>query len=181
MKETRQKMSHVLELLAAELATLKAGKATPALVERIMVDAYQTKMPVVELATITTPEPSQLLVAPFDQSVIRNIEKALALDRGLGLQPVIDGEVIRIKIPPLTEEKRKELVKLLQRQLESARIMIRQVRSEKMTQLKHAFENQEIFEDDRRGQERELQKLTDEMNEKIEEIGQRKEQELLRI
>jgi len=81
----------------------------------------------------------------------------------------------------LTEEKRKELVKLLQRQLESARIMIRQVRSEKMTQLKHAFENQEIFEDDRRGQERELQKLTDEMNEKIEEIGQRKEQELLRI
>ena len=181
MKETRQKMSHVLELLAAELATLKAGKATPVLVERIMVDAYQTKMPVVELATITTPEPSQLLVAPFDQSVIRNIEKALALDRGLGLQPVIDGEVIRIKIPPLTEEKRKELVKLLQRQLESARIMIRQVRSEKMTQLKHAFENQEIFEDDRRGQERELQKLTDEMNEKIEEIGQRKEQELLRI
>jgi len=181
MKETRQKMSHVLELLAAELATLKAGKATPALVERIMVDAYQTKMPVVELATFTTPEPSQLLVAPFDQSVIRNIEKALALDRGLGLQPVIDGEVIRIKIPPLTEEKRKELVKLLQRQLESARIMIRQVRSEKMTQLKHAFENQEIFEDDRRGQERELQKLTDEMNEKIEEIGQRKEQELLRI
>lgn len=181
MKATSQKMNHVLELLASELATLKAGKATPALVERIMVDAYQTKMPLVELATITTPDPGMLLVAPFDQTIIKNIEKALSLDRGLGLQPVIDGGAIRIKIPPLTEEKRQELVKLLHRHLESARIMIRQVRSEKMTELKHAFENKEIFEDDRRQQERELQDLTDEMNEKIEEIGERKERELLQI
>jgi len=181
MTLTRQKMEKILGLLASELASLRAGRATPALVEKIMVEAYETKMPLVELATITTPEPDQLVVTPFDQSIIKNMEKALGMDRGLGLQPVIDNEVIRIKIPPLTEEKRQELVKALHRRMESGRIMIRQARAEKMAEIKRGFEAHEIYEDERRRQEKELQKLTDEMTEKIQQMGQSKEQELMKI
>jgi len=181
MEQVRQKMNQVLELLASELAVFKAGRATPGLVEKIPVEAYEAKMPLAELATITAPEPNQLLITPFDQTIIKNIEKALSLDRGLGLSPVVDGTVIRLNIPPLTEEKRKELVKILHQKMEAAKIMIRQVRSEKMAELKRAFEKGEIYEDDRRQKEKELQALTDEMNEKIGQMGKSKESELLQI
>jgi len=181
MEEVRQKMNQVLELLASDLAVLRVGRATPALVEKIMVEAYETKMPLVELATISSPEPNQLLITPFDQTIIKKIERALAMDRGLGLAPVIDGNLIRIKIPPLTEEKRKELVKVLHRKLEAARIMIRQVRAEKMAEIKRNFESKEIHEDERRQLGEEIQKITDEMTEKIEAMGQAKEQELMKF
>lgn len=181
MEQARQKMNQVLELLAEELASLKAGRATPAMIEKISVEAYGQKMPLVELATISTPEPSQLLVAPFDQSIIKNIEKSLSLDRGLGLQPVVDGSVIRLNIPPLNEEKRRGLVKLLSQKLEAARIMIRQVRAEKKASIKKSFELKETHEDERRDQEQELQDLTDEMNAKVKQIGENKEKELMSI
>ena len=129
MDEVQQKMTKALEILRQDLVNLKVGRATPALVEQIQVEAYESKMPLVELATITSPEANQLLITPFDQTIIRNIEKALALDRDLGLSPVIDGEVVRLTIPPLNEERRRELVKLLKQKLEAARIMIRQIRS----------------------------------------------------
>ncbi len=121
MDDVRQKMEKALEILRQDLVSLKVGRATPDLVEQIQVEAYETKMPLVELATITSPEPNQLLITPFDQAIIRNIEKALALDRGLGLSPVVDGEVVRIVIPPISEERRKELTKLLGQKIESAR------------------------------------------------------------
>jgi len=181
MQQTRQKMNKVLELLSSELASFKAGRATPAMVEKIMVEAYETKMPLVELTTIATPKPDQLLITPFDQAIIKNIEKALSMDRGLGLSPVVDGNIIRLKIPPLTEEKRKELVKVLYRKLEAARVMIRQVRAEKMAEIRRAFESKEIHEDQRRQIGEDLQKLTDEMTEKVEEMGKTKEQELMQI
>lgn len=174
-------MNQVLEMLGVELASFKAGRATPALVEKIIVEAYDTKMPLVELATISAPEPTQLLITPFDQVILKNIEKALSMDRGLGLSPVIDGTVIRLKISPLTEEKRQELVKVLHQKLEAARVMIRQVRAEKMAEIKRAFEAKKVHEDQRRQQQEELQKLTDEMIGKIEEMGKNKEQELLQI
>lgn len=181
MQQARQKMNKVLELLSSELAGFKAGRATPAMVEKIMVEAYETKMPLVELATIATPKPDQLLITPFDQAIIKNIEKALSMDRGLGLSPVVDGNIIRLKIPPLTEEKRKELVKVLHQKLEAARVMIRQVRAEKMAEIRRAFESKEIHEDQRRQMGEDLQKLTDEMTEKVEEMGKTKEQELMQI
>ena len=181
MEEVRQKMNQILELLASELATFKAGRATPALVERIMVEAYNTKMPLVELATISAPEPKQLLITPFDQTIIKEIERALAVDRGLGLSPAVDGNAIRLKIPSLTEEKRQELVKVLHQKLESAKIMIRQARGEKMAEIKRAFEKRETHEDERRHQEEELQKITDEMTGRVEATGKAKEQELLQI
>lgn len=181
MQQTRQKMSDVLAMLASELASFKAGRATPALVEKIMVEVYGTKMPLVELATISIPESNQLVVTPFDQTIIKNIEKALSMDRGLGLSPVVDGNAVRLKIPPLTEEKRKELVKVLHQKLEAARVMIRQVRAEKMAEIRRAFESKEIHEDQRRQMGEDLQKLTDEMTKKVEEMGKTKEQELMQI
>lgn len=181
MDDVRQKMEKALELLRQDLVSLKVGRATPDLVEQIQVEAYETKMPLVELATITSPEPNQLLITPFDQAIIRNIEKALALDRGLGLSPVVDGEVIRIVIPPISEERRKELTKLLGQKIESARIMIRQTRQGKMQEMRRAFDNKEISEDDRFQKEKKLQEITDEFNQRIGEIGRQKEEQLLTI
>ena len=181
MDEVQQKMTKALEILRQDLVNLKVGRATPALVEQIQVEAYETKMPLVELATITSPEPKQLLITPFDQTIIRNIEKALALDRDLGLSPVVDGEVIRLTIPPLNEERRRELVKLLRQKLESARIMIRQVRQGKIREIRGAFENKEISEDEKFRREKELQDITNEFNQKIAEIGRQKEKQLLAI
>ena len=181
MDEVQQKMTKALEILRQDLVNLKVGRATPALVEQIQVEAYETKMPLVELATITSPEPKQLLITPFDQTIIRNIEKALALDRDLGLSPVVDGEVIRLTIPPLNEERRRELVKFLRQKLESARIMIRQVRQGKIREIRGAFENKEISEDEKFRREKELQDITDEFNQKIAEIGRQKEKQLLAI
>ena len=139
MDDVRQKMEKALEVLRQDLVSLKVGRATPDLVEQIQVEAYETKMPLVELATITSPEPNQLLITPFDQTIIRNIEKALALDRGLGLSPAVDGEVVRIVIPPISEERRKELTKLLGQKIESARIMIRLARQDKMQEMRRVL------------------------------------------
>ena len=181
MDEVQQKMTKALEILRQDLVNLKVGRATPALVEQIQVEAYETKMPIVELATITSPEPKQLLITPFDQAIIRNIEKALALDRDLGLSPVVDGEVIRLTIPPINEERRKELVKLLRKKLESARIMIRQIRQNKIREVRGAFENKEVSEDEKFRREKELQDLTDEFNQKIADMGRQKEKQLMAI
>ncbi|OGV90005.1 ribosome recycling factor [Microgenomates group bacterium RBG_19FT_COMBO_39_10] len=174
-------MEKVLDLLRQELVSLKVGRATPALVEQIQVEAYETKMPLVELATIASPESNQLLITPFDQAITRNIEKALSLDRDLGLNPVVDGEAIRLVIPPLNEERRKELVKVLGQKLESGRVMIRQVRQDKMQEIRSAFENKEISEDEKFRREKELQEITNEFNQKIAEIGKQKEDQLLSI
>jgi ribosome recycling factor len=179
--EVQQKMEKVLDLLHQELVSLKVGRATPALIEQIQVEAYETKMPLVELATISAPETNQLLVTPFDQAILRNIEKALSLDRELGLNPVVDGEAIRLTIPPLSEERRKELVKVLGQKLESARVMVRQVRQDKMQEIRSAFENKEISEDEKFRREKELQDVTNEFNQKIAEIGKQKEDQLLTI
>ncbi len=181
MDDIRQKMEKAIEVFRRDLVNLKVGRAAPDLVEQIQVEAYETKMPLVELATITSPEPNQLLITPFDQAIIRNIERALALDRGLGLSPAVDGEVIRIVIPPISEERRKELTKLLGQKIESARIMIRQARQGKMQELRRAFDNKEISEDDRFQKEKQLQEMTDEFNQRIGEIGRQKEEQLLNI
>jgi len=181
MEQVRQKMEKVLELLRQDLVHQLADRATPGLVERVMVEAYETRMPLVELATIAAPGPNQLLITPFDQTIIKKIEKALAMDRGLGLSPVVDENVIRVNVPPLTEERRKELVKVLHQKLEAARIMIRQARREVMTGIRQRAANKELNEDEKFQEEKELQKLTDDFNEKIASIGKVKEEELMKI
>lgn len=177
----RDQMHQVLEMFQDDLATLKTGRATPALVEKVMVEAYETKMPLVELATITAPIPNQLLITPFDQAVVKNIERALSVDRNLGLSSVVDKNVIRVSIPPLTEERRRELVKVLGQKLEAAKVMLRGVRRDRMVEIKRRFETKELNEDEKFKEEEEVQKLTDEFNEKVREAGGRKETELLTV
>lgn len=181
LEETKSKMEKAIGLLRQDLATLKTGRANPSLVEQIRIEAYETNMPLVELATISVQEANQLVIAPFDQAVIRNIEKALAMDRGLGLVPIIDGAVIRVNIPPLTTERRQALVKQLGQKLEGCRIMIRQIRGDEMRKIKDAFENSQLSEDERFRQEEELQKTTDGFNDRIAEMGKQKEAELTSI
>jgi len=177
----RQKMDSVLTDLRQDIVTIKTGRATPALIEQIIVDAYESKMPLVELASITAPDASQLLVTPFDQTLVRNIEKALAVDRNLGLSPSVEGTVVRLKIPPLTEERRKEFVKVLGQKLEAGKIMVRQIRGEEMRRIRTLAQDKELTEDEAFRAEGDLQKITDEFNGKIEEIGKQKETEILSV
>lgn len=180
-EEIRNKMKKVIDFLIDDLNSLQVGRANPSVIEKIMVEAYDSKMPLVELATIMSSESSQLVVTPFDQTILKNIERALSMDRGLGLIIKLEENNIRVQFPPLTEERRQEFAKLLKQKVESARVMIRQTRHEKQSEVKRGFENKEIDEDQKFNQEKELQDLTDEFNKKIEEIGQQKEKELLSI
>jgi len=181
LNNVRDKMAKALQVLAEDLSTLRTGQASPALIEKIIVEAYEGKFPLVELATITTSGPNQLLVTPFDQTIIGNIHRSLSMDRNLGLMAIVDANVIRVQIPPLTQERRQEFTKLLHQKLEAGRVMIRQARHEKMADINQAFEAKQMSEDEKFRLQQELQKITDEFNEKIEEIGQRKEKELLAI
>ncbi|HUW21660.1 MAG TPA: ribosome recycling factor [Candidatus Bathyarchaeia archaeon] len=171
-------MQKTLQFLKDELAQIKTGRATPSLVEKIVVDAYETRMPLVELATIGAPEPNELVITPFDQSIIKNIERAVSERHELRLSPVVDEQVIRIKIPPLTEERRKELARVLSQKLEAGRVAIRQIRHEERSNLKKLSEDGGINEDEKRKYEDDLQKLTEEMNGEIETAGEVKEKEI---
>jgi len=181
VEEIRQKMSKVIDFLVEDLQSLQVGRANPSVIEKIMVEAYESKMPLVELATIMPAESNQLIVTPFDQTVLKSIERALSMERDLGLMVKTEENDIRVQFPPLTEERRQEFTKLLSQKIEATRVMIRQIRHERMSELKRAFENKEIDEDQKFNQEKELQDLTDEFNKKIEDIGQQKEKELLSI
>ena len=181
LTEVGDKMDKVIEFFVDDLRFLQAGRASPSLIEKIVVEAYDSKMPLVELATIVSSDVNQLTITPFDQTIIKNIERALSMDRNLGLIVRPEESAVRVEFPPLTEERRQEFSKLLRQKIESARVMIRQIRHEKITETKRAFENKEIDENSKFNQEKELQKLTDEFNKKIEEIGQQKEKELLSI
>jgi len=172
-------MQKATDLLQEELSQIKAGRANSSLVEKIMVEAYDTQMPLVELASITVPDPNQLLVSPFDKSIIGEVQRAIGSRRELGLSASVDGEVIRITIPPLTEERRLGLIKVIGQKLEIARVMIRQERGEMMIQIKRSAEAKELNEDEKFELEKKVQDLTDEFNEKIGNIGKQKEQELL--
>lgn len=176
-----EKMDKALEVVATDVASIRAGRASPALVEKMMVEAYDTRMPMVELATISAPEPSLLVISPFDQTVLRNIEQAIASHKEMQFSVAVDGAVIRVKIPPLTSERREEFVRLLRQKLETGKVMIRQVRQEKRNEIKNAFEANEISEDAKFALEEDLQKITDEYMEKIDELGKRKEEELTSV
>jgi len=181
LSELRVRMQKAVDLLQEELSQVKAGRASPSLVEKIMVEAYDTQMSLVELASITTPDPNQLLVSPFDKSIIGEIQRAIGSRQELGLSASVDGEVVRIIIPPLTEERRQELIKVIGQKLEITRVMVRQERGELMAQIRRSAEAKELNEDEKFEMEKKVQDLTDEFNEKIGSIGKQKEQELLSL
>ena len=181
LNETREKMEKALEALSNDLSSLRTGQANPSLIEQMMIEAYKTRMPLLELATITVAEPDQLLVAPFDQTIIKNIERTLTMERNLGLSVRSEENVIHVQIPPLSEERRKEFIKILHQKLEAGRVMIRQVRHEAMGSIEQGFTAKGLSEDEKFRSQQDLQKLTDEFNEKIEEMGEKKEAELMAI
>jgi len=175
-------MQSSLDAVASDIAGIRTGRATPSLVENIVCPAYggTQRLKIMELATISAPDPSQLIINPWDKSIIGDIRKGI-LEAGIGMNPSIDGEIIRISMPPMTTEDREKYVKLLSGKLENGKVIIRQVRADEMHEIKKKFEAKEITEDEKFGDEKKLQEVTDEFVGKIEEMGEKKKVELLQI
>lgn len=178
----RSKMQQVLDLITSDIGSIRTGRVTPSLVEGLMVAVYggTQKLRIVELASISAPDPQTLVIDPWDKSIIGEIRQGI-MAANVGMNPMIDGEILRISFPLLTTEDREKYVKLLSTKLETGRIMVRQVRAEGMHEIKKKFEAKELSEDEKFSQEKRLQEITDEFIRKIDETGERKKQELLQI
>ncbi len=180
LKDAEKRMGKAVEVLKGEFAGLRTGRASTVLVEDIKVDYYGTIMTIKQIAQIAVPEPTQITIQPWDVSVIPNIEKAIK-ESDLGVQPQRDGNIIRINLPPLTEERRKELVKKAGKLAEQARIAIRNVRHEIMKELDRLKKEGGYSEDDIKRAKDELQKITDKYTKKVDELLSKKEEEILTI
>jgi ribosome recycling factor len=178
LTETRRKMDKVLESMARDLSRVRTGRASVALLEGIKVDCYGTSMPLPQVASLAAPEPRLLTVQPWDSTVLSDIEKAI-LKSDLGLNPVNDGKIIRLPIPALTTERRKELVKMVKKMEEEAKVALRNVRREANEDFKEMKKEKLLSEDEtHRGQE-EVQKITDEYIKKVEVQAAEKEKEIM--
>jgi ribosome recycling factor len=182
LNDVKQKMHKVLEFVKADIGTIRTGRATPALVENIVINAYggTARMKIIELGSIVASDAQSLVITPYDQSIIGDIRRDI-IAANVGLNPVIDNNVLRLAVPTLTQERRQEYVKMLHVKLEDGRVKIRQTRHDKMGELKRAFEASELNEDDKSHTENELQKLTDSMMVEIETLGKAKEAELMQV
>ena len=180
VEDAKTQMEAALEALRREFATVRTGKATPALLDTVRVEAYGSQMPLNQLATISTPESNLLVVQPFDKTLLPDVERAI-MTADLGLNPANDGNIIRIPIPPLNEERRQEYVKLLHRMTEEGRISIRHARRTVRDELHQLVRDHELSEDESRRREDELEKLTKEYVEKVDELLKNKETEVMAI
>ena len=179
-QDAEDRMQKSVEHLRQEFATLRTGRATPALLEGVKVDYYGTSTPLNQIASITAPEPRLLVVQPWDKNAVKAIEKAIQTS-DLGLNPASDGHVLRIPIPELTEERRKELVKYVHKLAEEARVAVRNVRRDANEHIKRLEKEHEISEDEsRRGLDK-IQKLTDQYVQKVDELAKNKEEEIMTI
>jgi ribosome recycling factor len=181
-QQTRSRMEKAFSVLKDDFGTVKTGKANPQLIENVVVNAYggTTRLKVMELATIHVQDHQTLLLTPFDQSVLHDLEKGIN-DSQMGLGLAVDGTNIRVTIPSLTQERREEFVKLIHKKAENGKIMIRQARAESKDEIEKLKKDGEITEDDEKRLEKEVQKLTDEYVEKIDEAAKLKEQELMTV
>ena len=180
LTDASRRMDKTVEATRHEFTTVRTGRASTALLDRVQVEAYGTRMPLNQLATISVPEPRMLTITPFDKSTMRDIERAIQ-ESDLGLTPSNDGQMIRLPIPQLTEERRKELVKQVRHMAEEGRVSARNVRRDALHQLKEAEKNGETGADDVHRAEDRLQKVTDEHVHKIDEMLKRKEAEILEV
>jgi ribosome recycling factor len=178
--EAETRMKGAVRALEDDLATIRTGRASPALVERLPIEYYGSPTPLMQLATISAPEPRMLTIRPFDPASLKDIERAI-LASDLGLTPNNDGKMIRLNIPPLTEERRHELVRIVRSRIEEARISVRNVRRDVLNDLRE-FEREKLISEDalKRGED-DLQKLTDRYIDQLNETGQRKETEVLEV
>ena len=180
VEDAKTQMEAALEALRREFATVRTGKATPALLDTVRVEAYGSQMPLNQLATISTPESSLLVLQTFDKTLLPDVERAI-MTADLGLNPANDGNIIRIPIPPLNEERRQEYVKLLHRMTEEGRISIRHARRTVRDELHQLVRDHELSEDESRRREDQLEKLTKDYVEKVDEILKSKEAEVMAI
>ena len=176
--DLKRRMHGAVEALKHDLGGLRTGRASAALVEPVHVEVYGSNMALNQVATVSTPEPRMLSVQVWDRSNVNAVEKAIR-NAGLGINPIVDGQVIRLPIPELTEERRKELAKLVGQYAEKARIAVRNVRRDGMEHLKADEKKHEISEDERKRLEHEVQKLTDDTIRDIDEAAAAKEKEIL--
>lgn len=180
MLDAEDRMKKTLELLKKDYASLRAGRANPAILEKVMVDYYGVPTPINQMANISAPEPRMLLIQPWDKSVINSIDKAI-LKSDLGLNPTNDGTVIRIVIPQLTEERRKELVKVVKKKAEEAKVGVRNIRRDANDTIKALEKEKEITEDESKKAQEDTQKLTDKFVKDVDVVEANKEQEILEI
>lgn len=180
LTEANKKIEDALEHLKMELSSIRAGRANPSLIENIQVDAYGAKMKLVEVATLASPQPTLLTVQVWDPSLVDSVLKAIQ-EANLGLNPASDGQLIRLPIPPLTEERREEFVKITHQKLEAARVQIRQMRQDTRQIWDKAKDTGEISEDELFRREKLLQELIDKTISHIEELGKGKEEELMQV
>lgn len=178
LKDADSRMNKALDALRRDLEGVRTGRASPALVDRISVESYGTVMPLNQVAGISVPEPRTLVIQPWDKGTISAIEKAI-LRSDLGLNPNNDGSVIRINLPPLTEERRKQLVKVLNGNVEDSKVAIRNIRRDAMATLKELKDATEISEDDERRASQQVDDLTKKHTDEADKIGKAKEQEIL--
>jgi ribosome recycling factor len=180
LTDTNSKMQKAVDALTRDLAAIRTGRASPALVEHIRADYHGVLTPLNQIASISIPEAKMILIQPWDRSSIRTIEKAI-LTSDLGLNPTSDGTFIRIPIPPLTEERRKELIKVVHKRLEEARIELRNFRRDGIERLRQVEKNKEISQDQYTRASDQLQKLIDNFIYRVNSIGQDKEKEIMEV
>ena len=180
LNETKSKMKSTMHVFEEDLQGIRGGRASTALVDRMMVEYYGQDTELRQLASISTPEPMQILIRPFDKGAVKSIEKAIQQSE-IGINPNTDGDVIRLNMPPLTRERRQELVKFLHKRIEEAKVAIRNVRRSANDDLKDFEKEKLISEDDLERGEAEIQKLTDQFIAQLDETGKAKEKDIMEI
>ena len=179
-KKYEDKMQKSIDSVAADFASVRAGRANAAVLDRIMVDYYGSPTPIQQIAAISTPDPRTLLIQPWDTSAVKSIEKAIQ-NSDLGINPQNDGRSLRLSFPQLTEERRKELVKQIRKYAENGKVAIRNIRRDAMDNFKKQEKKAEITEDEMKQVEKDLQKLTDDSCKKLDDLLARKEKELMAV
>ena len=179
-EDVKVKMDKAIAAMESDFATIRAGRANPAILDRVSVDYYGTPTPLVQVGTISTPDPRQLLIQPWDASILRDIEKAI-LASDLGLTPTNDGKSIRLNFPAPTEERRKELVKSVSKRAEEAKVVVRNARRDAIDSFKAQKKNGEITEDDLKNAETGIQKVTDQYIKDIDVLADKKTKEIMEI
>jgi len=180
IRESKQRMQGALDVLEDDLIAIRTGRASPALVEKLQVEYYGSNLSLIQLATISVPESRQLLIRPFDASSFKAIERAIQAS-DLGLTPNSDGKVIRLNLPPLTEERRRDLVKMVNSRLEDCRVAIRNIRRDANEHAKKMEKGGDISEDEEKKLLKEIQDLTDDWIKKVDEVEKSKEKEILEV
>lgn len=180
IKEAESRMNGAIQALEEDISGIRTGRASPALVEKLQVEYYGAPTPLMQLATISVPEPRVLMIRPFDPSTMKSIERGI-LASDLGLTPNNDGKAIRLNLPPLNEERRRDLGKVVNNRLEEARIAVRNVRRDSIKDLKDFEHEKLISEDEQKTGEEQLQKLTDRLVQQIDQIGERKQKEIMEV